>query len=72
MGDAPANEILPHWIHGAVSGVERPSLQSSYVRVRSGGSSPTSVEVSRSLSDVLPAVDVSLSVEGTTKVPSLT
>ena len=24
MGDAPANEVLPHWIHGAVSGVERP------------------------------------------------
>ena len=26
VGDAPAHEILPHWIHGAVSGVERPSL----------------------------------------------
>ena len=25
VGDAPANEVLPHWIHGAVSGVKRPT-----------------------------------------------
>ena len=25
-GRSCCNEILPHWIHGAVSGVERPSL----------------------------------------------
>ena len=25
-GGSSCNEIQPHWIHGAVSGVERPSL----------------------------------------------
>ena len=33
------NEIQPHWMHGAVSGVERPSLLKFLVRPWLGGSS---------------------------------